>query len=82
MRFDKPISLIKAREPFPMLQHLVEPETGCSQRRRDVAIEGGGEGQHDRLFAFVALTRLAREGASTQRGPVLDLFLVPGTIAQ
>ncbi len=82
MRFDEPIGVVKARESFPMLEHFIEPEASRTQHGGNCAIEGSGEGQHDRLFAFIALTCLACEGAPAKGSPVLDLLLVAGAIAQ
>src|ERR1700739_3157514 len=54
MRRDETDGLVKACEPFPMLQDLVEAEPGRPQLRGCVLGKGSGEGEHDGFLAFIA----------------------------
>jgi hypothetical protein len=69
-------------EPFPVLQDLVEAEAGGAQQHGRVPGDGCREGQHDRFLALVLQPRLAGKGAPAEGGPLADLILLLGAVAQ
>ena len=76
------LGLIDPRHALPVLQHLIEVETGRPQGRGRLLWQRIREGQHDRFLAFVAGAGFAGEGTSAQGGPLADLIFVGGAVAQ
>ena len=74
--------VVVAGEAFPVLQHLAVAEAGGAERGGGVLAERGGEGQQHGFLAFVAEAGLAGEGAAAQGGPLVDLLVIVGAVAQ
>jgi hypothetical protein len=82
VRLGKRLGFGEAGEALPVLHDLAEAEAGLAQCGRDVLGERRREAEHDGFLAFVAQPGFMREGAPTERGPLLALVPVAGAIAQ